>query len=105
MGSVPIGIPTGAHVAASPFKISAYLCTRSSKDDAIDANGDGEVLGKLRMRFEVLFPLFFFYFLLKIGFLSLSLTGRKKNDDDDVVEVWNGLKGGLIIVAWFTFFS
>ena len=61
MGSTAIGIPTGAHVVASHFKISAYFCIGSYEDDARDADGDGEVLGKLQVRFEVLLPLFFVF--------------------------------------------
>lgn len=62
MGLAATGIPTGAPVTASPFKISAYFCTGSYEDDARDANGDGEVLGKLQVRFEVLLPLLFCFF-------------------------------------------
>lgn len=80
MGLAAIGIPTRALVVASPFEISAYFCAGSCEDDARDADGDGEILGKLQVRFEVLLPLLFlfFFFLLKTSFLCFSVKGRKK---------------------------
>lgn len=81
MGSATTEIPTGAPVAASPFEILACFYFGSCEDDARDVDGDGEVLGKLQVRFEVLLPLLFlFYFIffkLKIGFLCFYVTGRK----------------------------
>ena len=80
MGSAAIGIPTGAPVATSPLETSASFYAWSYEDDARDADGDGEVIGKLRVRFEVLLPflfLFFFLFLLKTIF-SMFFWDRKK---------------------------
>jgi len=57
MGSVATGIPTGATVVASPFEILAYFDARSCVGDAIDVDGDGRILGKLQVRFEVMLPL------------------------------------------------
>lgn len=64
MGSAATGIPTGAPVAASPLEYSASFCAGSSEDDARDADGDGEVIGKLQVRFKALLPLFFLFFFL-----------------------------------------
>ena len=47
MGSTATGILTGARVVASPLEISAYFCAGGCEDDAKDADGDGEVIGKL----------------------------------------------------------
>lgn len=84
MGSAATGIPIGAPIAASPFEILAYFCVGSYEDDARDADGHGEILGKLQVRFELLLPLLFlffvfvFFFILKTGFLCFSVTGREK---------------------------
>jgi len=63
MVSTATGIPTGALVAAYPFKILAYFYIGSCEDYARDADGDGELLGKLQVIFEVLLPLFFCLFV------------------------------------------
>lgn len=47
MGSATSGIPIGALVATSPFKIFNLFCVGSYEDDTRDANEDEEVLGKL----------------------------------------------------------
>ena len=62
MGSATTGIPTGAPVAASPLETSASFCAWSYEDDARDVDRDGEVIGRLQVRWMVLFPFLFFVF-------------------------------------------
>jgi len=61
MGSAATGIPIRAPVVASPFQISAYFYVGGYEDDSRDVDGDGEILGKLQVRFEVLLPLVFLF--------------------------------------------
>jgi len=77
MGSTATRIPTGAPVVASPFKICTYFYTRSYGDDARDVDGDGEVLGKLKVIFEVFFPLFFLFFLVFLNWFSVFFYEKK----------------------------
>jgi len=63
MGSTTIGIPIGALVAASPLETSAYFCAWSYEDDAKDVDRVGEVIGRLQVRWMVLFSFLFFCFL------------------------------------------
>ena len=64
MGSATKGIPTGAPVAASPFETSVIFYAWSCEDDAKDVDRDGEVIGRLQVRWMLLFPFLFFCFFL-----------------------------------------
>ena len=80
MGSATTGIPVGSPIAASAFEISDFVCARICEDDAIDVDGDGEILGKTQVRFKVLLPLLFLFFcyLRKTSFLCFFVRGRKE---------------------------
>jgi len=80
MGSIATGIPIGAPVAPSPFKTSASFCAWSCEDDAKNVDRYGKVIGRLQVRWMVLFPFLFFHFFpfsLKSCFCVFSLVGRR----------------------------
>ena len=78
-GSAATGIPIGALVVASPLQISAYFCAGGYEDDTKDAYGDGEVIGKLQVKFEVLLPFLFLFFpLFTKNCFSVFFWDRKK---------------------------
>ena len=61
MGSAATRIPTGALVVASPFETSASFYAWSCEDDARDVYRDGEVIGRLQVRWTVSFLIFVFF--------------------------------------------
>jgi len=79
MGSTATRIPTGAPVATSPLETSASLYAWSYEDDAKDVDRDGEVIGRIQVRWMVLFPFLFFcfFFSSKTVFLCFSWTRRR----------------------------
>ena len=77
MGSTATGIPIGALVVASTFKILASFYAWSCEDDSTDVDRYGEVIGRLQLRWLVLFPCLFFcflfFFFLKNSFFCVFL--------------------------------
>ena len=81
MGSAAIRIPTGALVAASPLKTSTSFCAWSFEEDARDVDRDGEVIGRLQVRWMVLFPFLFFVFFSfpkKLFFFFCVFLGQEE---------------------------
>jgi len=79
MGSVAIGIPTGAPEATSSLETSTSFYAWSREDDARDVDRGGEVICRLQVRLMVLFPFLFFFLFLKNCF-SVFFLDMKKND-------------------------
>lgn len=81
IGSAATGIPTGALIVVSPLETLASFGAWRFEEDSIDVDRDGEVIGRLQVRWMVLLPrlffCFFFNFPEKLFFLCFYWIGRR----------------------------
>ena len=79
MGSAATRILIGAPIAASPLETPYSSCAWSCEDDARDVDKDGEVIGRLPVRWMVLFYFLFFCFVfLKNCFFCFFLLQEEE---------------------------
>ena len=79
MGSVATGIPTGALVATSPLELQLFPYAWSSIMMPDVEMNDGGIVGKLKVKLMVHFPIFIFVFSSKLkNYFSIFFLGLER---------------------------